>query len=395
VFDALSRLVDQSLVVASEHEGATRYRLLETVREYALDHLEQNGEGAAVRRRHLRWCVRLAEEWDAVFRGPGQGAGLARLAAQLDDLRAALDWAAAPPAGDRAGRPAVVGDGLRLAAALHWFWIGVGVVQEAHERTGALLALDDSGPAGPRAGALAAAGHLATILGEIADAEARLKESVVLWRRAGDERGLALALAFLGMALRYRPALDEAEAGLAEARALAARLDDRLCRYWAAHGLATIRRARGDGPGAVTLDEEGLAIAETDGPPGHVPLSKILLANSLQVAGDLPRARRLLAESLEGEEFGGQLAVAPRLVGFATLAAREGHPERALRLAGAAAALRARTGEAVSAAQVRFDPALAAAAEALGDAAGAAFAAGRAMSLEAALAYALAEVPPA
>jgi non-specific serine/threonine protein kinase len=422
VFDLLCGLVDQSLVVAAEREGDSRYRLLETVREYALDHLERAGEVGAVRRRHLRWYLRLTEEWHAGFRGPGQRGRLGRLAAELDNLRAALDWAASSVAGGgrSAATPATDGsrsgqspgeiDGLRLAAALRWFWIGVGIVQEGRDRTGALLDLERTAPwggpdgpapdrperAGPRAGALAAAGHLALVGGDFAEAEARFREGLPLWRQAGDERGRALALAFLGMILRYRLDLDEAEARLTEARDAAACLGDRPARYWAAHGLALVRRARGDGPGAVALDEEALAIAETDGDPGHVPVSQILLASSLQVAGDLARARRLLTASLgRADEYAGQLSVVPRLVGFATLAAREGQPERALRLAGATAALRAQTGAVFSGATVAFDPALAAAARALGEAsAAAAFAAGQAMSPERALAEALAPPPP-
>src|SRR5262249_45916888 len=156
-----------------------------TVREYALAHLERAGEAAAVRRRHLRWCVRLAEAWEAGFRGPGQPARLAGLAAKLDDLWGALDWAAAAGAAaeDPGGRAAVVGDGLRLAAALRWFWIGAGIVQEARDRTEALLRLARAAPeggplgtgadrperAGALAGALGAAGHLRLVGGDFAE----------------------------------------------------------------------------------------------------------------------------------------------------------------------------------------------------------------------------------
>jgi non-specific serine/threonine protein kinase len=404
VFTLLSGLVDQSLVVVGQHGGLTRYRFLETVREYALGHLERSGEALVVRRRHQRWCRRLAEAWQSGFFAPGQATRLARLAPEMDNLRAALGWAT--QATGRGARRAVVDDGLRLAAALRWFWVGVGVVQEARERTIALLEVDRSTRAGEsedhdpmavraRAGALGTAAHLAFVGGDFAEVEGRLRESVPLWRRAGDEGGLALALAYLGMAVRYRLDLDGAEPILAEARAVAARAGDRLARYWAAHGLALVRRARGDGPGAVVLDEEALALAESDGDPGHGPVSRILLASSLQVAGDLVRARRMLAESLgRADEFGAQLAVVPRLVGFATLAAREGQPERALRLAGAVAALRARTGAVFSAATAAFDPALATAARTLGEAAAAAaLAQGQAMSVEQAVADALAGDP--
>lgn len=404
VFALLSGLVDQSLVVVGQQGGLTRYRFLETVREYALGHLERSGEAMAVRRRHQRWCRRLAEAWQSGFFAPGQAARLARLAPEMDNLRSALGWATQVTGSG--ARRALVDDGLRVAAALRWFWVGVGVVQEARERTLALLELDRSTRVGDpddhdlvavraRAGALGTAAHLAFVGGDFAEVEARLRESVPLWHRAGDQGGLALALAYLGMAVRYRLDLDGAEPILAEAVAVAARAGDRLARYWAAHGLALVRRARGDGPGAVVLDEQALDLAESEGDPGHGPVSRILLASSLQVAGDLARARRMLVESLgRADEFGAQLAVVPRLVGFATLAAREGQPERALRLAGAVAGLRARTGAVFSAATAAFDPALAAAARTLGEAAaGAALAQGQAMSVEQAVADALAGDP--
>jgi predicted ATPase/DNA-binding CsgD family transcriptional regulator len=112
VLDALGRLVDKSLVVAEEHDGEARYRLLETIRQYAADRLTEAGEAAAARDRHLDWSLAFAEALEPELeRDPD--AWRARLEREHDNLRAALEWGLAAPDPER---------GRRLAAALPWLW---------------------------------------------------------------------------------------------------------------------------------------------------------------------------------------------------------------------------------------------------------------------------------
>jgi predicted ATPase/DNA-binding SARP family transcriptional activator/DNA-binding CsgD family transcriptional regulator len=114
VLELLSGLVDKSMVIAeAARDGRIRYRLLEPVRQYALEKLEESGEAEAVRHRHTEHFLALAEEAEPRFRRPEEARWLDRLEAEHDNLRAALSWAL----GD--GDP---GLGLRLAAALWKFW---------------------------------------------------------------------------------------------------------------------------------------------------------------------------------------------------------------------------------------------------------------------------------
>src|SRR5205823_3557718 len=113
VLDLLSRLVDRSLVIAEETaSGETRYRLLETIRQYAARHLSAT-ERALVAARHAAYFLSLAENAAAGLDSPEQGLWLARLDTELDNLRAAQAWALQ----NQASEP-----GCRLASALQRFW---------------------------------------------------------------------------------------------------------------------------------------------------------------------------------------------------------------------------------------------------------------------------------
>jgi predicted ATPase/DNA-binding CsgD family transcriptional regulator len=132
VLTALGRLVDKSLVVVDEHRGEAWYRLLETIRQYAVDRLDAAGERDAARERHLDHFLALGEATEPELEGPDQDANLDRLEAEHDNFRAALDWGLALPDPGR---------GRRLAAALVWLWYkhghgdeGLDIIQRAIDR---------------------------------------------------------------------------------------------------------------------------------------------------------------------------------------------------------------------------------------------------------------------
>jgi non-specific serine/threonine protein kinase len=114
VLDLLAQLVDKSLVIAEERRGAVRYRLLETIREYACDRLQAAGEAAGTRDRHRAYFLALAEEAEPQLRGAESQRFLDRLEEEHANLRVALEWALASPDGGEAA--------LRLSGALAWFW---------------------------------------------------------------------------------------------------------------------------------------------------------------------------------------------------------------------------------------------------------------------------------
>jgi predicted ATPase len=113
VLDLLSHLVDKSLVMVAEREGEARYRLLETVRQYGREKLEESGEEPDVRRHHAGFFLELAERVEPMINGKDRGLWLGLLDAEHDNLRAVLAWSREMAEGEM---------GLRLAGALSWFW---------------------------------------------------------------------------------------------------------------------------------------------------------------------------------------------------------------------------------------------------------------------------------
>ncbi|GAA2872226.1 hypothetical protein GCM10010517_32580 [Streptosporangium fragile] len=176
VLDVLSRLVDKSLLVAYDHDGAVRYRMLETIRAYAADRLAESGEQDAVRLAYATFFTELAEARDPEIRGGGQIEAIAEMAAEHDNLSAALRWSVEAARYDLA---------LRLVGALGWFWWMRGHRAEGAQRAREVLRLAGDGAPGPLALARACFGTLAVGAGiELDAARDELAEAV---RRAGEE----------------------------------------------------------------------------------------------------------------------------------------------------------------------------------------------------------------
>jgi len=207
--DVLARLVARSLVIAEEQDGEARYRLLETIRQYAQDKLAEAGEVAETRDRHLEWCTALVLGAEPELTRSAQGVWLARLDTESDNLRAALEWCESQR--DRDDQL------LMLSAALWRFWLIRGHWAEGRSWLDRALTRrpDDRTPT--RARALAAAGDLATEQAEYAAAEPLLRASLELWRELGDGEGIAKALNHLGNMAGARFEYDSARALLNEA----------------------------------------------------------------------------------------------------------------------------------------------------------------------------------
>jgi non-specific serine/threonine protein kinase len=220
VLDLLTRLADTSLVVAEAPPaggGGARYRLLETLRQYAGERLREGwGGAAAARRRHAAHYLALAEAARPPLQGAAQLGWLARLEAEGDNLRAALRWYL--DGGDAAAA-------VRLAAALSPFWYLRHRRAEAQAWLAELLALPGLAGA-PRARALGMAGHVAGILGDGAGARRLLEEGLALARGLGDDALLASALNQLGGYRLWRGDYPAARALYEEALALFRRRGD-------------------------------------------------------------------------------------------------------------------------------------------------------------------------
>jgi predicted ATPase/DNA-binding CsgD family transcriptional regulator len=430
LLDALAPLVDQSLLVRHEDLGGeARFRMLETIREFAQERLGESGEEAAIRAAHAAFFLDIAEDAEPRLRGADQSLWLTRLEADHANLRAALHWFVDRGNLERA---------LRLAGALELFWRRHGHFTEGRQWLEGLLAEGAGGDARPvppavRARGAHAAGTLAWSQGDFTRARSHLEVSRELFDAAGDERAVAYTLYNLASQVKlqgdFARAADLYREGLARYEAMA---DD-----W---GIATLRHATA----SLALDSGDFECAERQ-LTGTVELARSVgdrwllgavlsnLGMALARQGELERAEPLLAEALAlfhaiGERrwiahtrsFQGLLAtwrgdhdaalaafrealglaveldvrfyIAEILERMAALIIASGAAEPAARLLGAAGALR----ECLAAPplpidRVTRDQALDAARSMLGDATiAASFAAGRTLPLHEAVAEALA-----
>ncbi|HEX5506477.1 MAG TPA: LuxR family transcriptional regulator [Thermomicrobiales bacterium] len=365
-------LVDKNLLRRADGPGGEpRLAMLETIHEYAAERLAASGEEAAARRAHAAYYLALAEDARPVLHGPEQGAWLARLEADHDNLRAALRAALA--AGDAATAP-------RLAGALWPFWHIRGHLTEGRRWLEEALALDGAPPVA-RAEALCGAGILAFYQDDYGPTAARCGESLTSFQSLGDERGMAGALTGLALVARgggdiagartlqeealarYRAAGDRcgvaesliylgtlglydgdreaARPALEEALAFNRELGDRRGIASALSLLAGDRCRQGAFAAARPLVEESLAIARDLGERRRIGQRLHLLGEVALALGDLPAARRHYQEALViCREIGARLYISRILDGLAGLAAAEDRPARAARLFGAASALR-------------------------------------------------------
>jgi non-specific serine/threonine protein kinase len=193
ILDLMTQLVNKSLVISERKQGQeARYRMLETIRQYASQQLLNAGAAEQLRNRHLEFFLHWAERAEPLLRGPQQLEWLDRLDAEHDNLRAALEWSLAEVEYTEAG--------LRLASALLAFWRQRGHVREGRSWLADLLASQtapSTSTACPKA--LHAAGYLARWHGDVTTSRAQLEESETLWRALGSvgQIGLAYSLATL------------------------------------------------------------------------------------------------------------------------------------------------------------------------------------------------------
>jgi non-specific serine/threonine protein kinase len=364
--------------------------MLETLREYALERLAEAGETDTQRQRHATYYLTLAETAAPQLVGPEAAAWLGRLEAEQSNLRAALDWVLTT---DQAGAITL---GLRLAGALWRFWYAHSYLREGRQVLEALLARDLEG-ADPalRARALYGASVLANEQLDLASTTALAEESLALYRRLDDERGMASALNILGTVAQNSGDYARARALHEESLVLARKSGHSwaVARVISNMGIGALYA--GDYARAATHYEESLALFREGRDEWGVAMALTNLAEALQYQGQRERATALFRESLGmHQRFGHKLGVAECLEGLA-MGLAPASPARVATLCGAAAALR----EAVAAPRpapnrAPYERVVAAARLALAeDGFAAAWATGRALTLDQAVAMALDQSP--
>ena len=286
--DLLSGLVDKSLVVSEPTEdGGVRYRLLEPVRQYALEKLEESRNADSVRRRHSEYFLALAEAAEPELWGPEDNAWLERLEAEHDNLRAALSWTL----GRREAEPA-----LRLAGALWRFWITRGYYEEG--RRWFEGALEKGKRTTARARVLAGLGHLALWQGDLSRAKTAAQEGLKLSNEAGIEGMFAADfLIVLGEAEKRRGDRERAKELLETALVLSREAGDRRGIAWSLGSLANVSSSQGDHERAKELYEEGLSLSRELGGAETIGVQLLSLGYEFLLEGDHERATALNEEA--------------------------------------------------------------------------------------------------
>jgi predicted ATPase len=374
VLDGMGSLVNNSLVRQIEQAaGEPRFALLDTVREYGLERLAASGEEPATKRAHAAYCLVLAEECAVQAADSAQRGWVSLLEVEHNNCRAALEWLT------RSGNAEW---GLRLGAALFQFWETREHLTEGRDRLEKLLKLEGAaGRSNSRARVLFAAGVLASEQRDHPAAHALMEESLQISRELNDTRGVGIALNALAANSR-----DEGEIGTARSlfeeslavwrglddRAMVARalsnvasvvksqrdfalaralheeshlifeeLGDTTCMAWSLNYQGDVAQEQGENSVARELYEQSLSIFRKLGDKWGVAGCLVDVGNLAREQGDEKKSRLYYAESMKlFQELGQKRGVARVLDCLACSAALQSQPERALRLAGSAAAMR-------------------------------------------------------
>jgi predicted ATPase len=360
--EGLSSLLDQSLVRQAEVNGEPRFSMLETIREYALERLEESGEAQALRERHARHFMALAEAAEPELVGSRQSEWFNRLDVERDNLRTALAWSLT----DTETRPALRGSdasqadklaerrehgtsslalpisaaaaevGWRLAGALERFWELRGPWSDG--RMGLAVALARAPTTTVRqqaahAKALNTAGSLANNMGDVTRARACHEESLALYRALGDKPGIAVVLR--NMAWLAWHAQDHV-AGIAlyeESLALCRELNDKDGIALALGSLGSTAWSQGEFARATGLLEESLALCRELNDKAGIAGALGRLGGMAQWHGAYARAAALLEQSLAlSRELGDTSTSAVIILNLGHVALAQGEYTRAVAL---------------------------------------------------------------
>jgi predicted ATPase/DNA-binding CsgD family transcriptional regulator len=373
LLDLLASLIDQNLVQQVETGGEARFGMLEILREYGLERLDERGEIEEIRRSHASYFLALAEQADPLLEGPKQALWVDRLDHEYGNMRAALETFVDNGELDQA---------LRLGVALWRFWEIRGYLTEGRAWLDQLLSLSiSSRGTKTRAKALYAAGVLADAQCDYPTARNLFEESLAIDREVGEPISLAATLINLGNVANAQGDFQMAQSSYTEALEIFRKVGENPGQAWALQSLANVAQrqndfatalsmyeetveiwqkagyrepiavglidiggvlnAMGDYRGALSAYEQSLVIFQESHNEGAAAISLNLLGNVNSTLRDYVTAQKFYMTGLEIVHALGDLrGIARFLESLASLAVAQAQPERALRLSGAAAELR-------------------------------------------------------
>ncbi len=366
VLDGVAALVDKSLVAMEVDEFAARYRLLETVRQYALEYLNSSGELELLRARHARYYLAFAESVAPRLVGGEHEVGLlARVTREHDNLRAASQWAME--------RPERAEDALRFADALFWYWYGsgywlrTGQFNEARTYLDRAIEAGRSAPAALLGRALLARGLNALAQGDWEVALGAFQESLALIRPAGDRAALAVVLSKLGAAHLMRGESATAQRLLEEAHAVSQELTPAMVHAFVLFWFGWLRLTQGALPQVFELHEEALRVGRALAHHRTIRAHQAsLIARAYLMRGELVMAAQALREAWTlHRAIGDGWGLSVDLEGVIRLLAARGDLSEATRVIGVTDALRHRIGVAMLTTDIKEHAAIAGAARGL------------------------------
>ena len=391
ILDLLGRLVDKSLVIVDEASatGRTRYRLLETIRDYALEKLAVRGEAQAIRDRHLEFFTNLAEEAEPNIFSDEAAIWFKRLDKELDNLRASIEWST------NCGKADIA---LRIAGSLVFFWFGHGLAgSEWHDRVQQAL----SRPEGKertlaRAKALNGIGFMYWTDIFPTDKRQELEEALSIGMEFGDRWNIATALRNLGLLENIKGNYLEARTLLEQSLVIWREMgrEGKTGSAWTLIFLGDGALKHDEAEWARSLYEQAITILRELGDMNWLGYAVRRLGQLLWHEGDYEAAIVLCRESLNlNQEVGDPRGLMACLVGFAAIAVAQARLERAAKLMAAVETQLPSIGiRLLYMDKMEYDRTLALLSAKLGEKTLATFwAKGKGMSLEQAIAFALVE----
>jgi predicted ATPase/DNA-binding winged helix-turn-helix (wHTH) protein len=290
LFEGLSSLVDKSLIQrVDQAQAESRFAMLETIREFALDRLTESGEEPVTRRAHAAYCLVLAEEGNPELGPTDRARWLTNCDAEIDNLRAALDWLFEPLDLDWA---------LRLSVALFRFWDMREHLSEGRIRLETVLRLAGAERTQDRARVSQFAGALAAAQGDYLVAEHFLKQGLILYEELDHAPGIAASLNALAIAARDRADYASAQSYFERSLACWRLLSDRVAIARCLHNLANVVKVRGDYPRARRALGEAAEIFEAVGDRSGAAWSINQQGDIARASGDIVAARALYWRAL-------------------------------------------------------------------------------------------------
>ncbi|MGW0042306.1 ATP-binding protein [Rhodococcus sp. NPDC003348] len=384
LIDVLDSLVDKSILIRQETGEVVRYRMLETIREYGLEKLTEAGESALLRQRHHDWCVRLTLQAEAEWMGKRQLEWIARFDRTGADLRGALEFSVTAAADTDAA--------LRMVAAIYPYWVSRGLHSEGRYWIERALARADEAPAASRVTAMCFGGMLASMQGDVEAAQVWTDGACALAQSEGDPAVRAVAVSATGYLATFTADFARATECFEEALLTLRVEGPPLSRVGTLVGLAMACGLAGDAQRAIACHEEVVELTESLGESMYRSYSLGMLGLALWEQGDTTRATKLIEEGVRlTRVVDDPLGLAMCLEILAWIGADR--PERVAVLMGASAWVGEAAGSPTIVVRDLFghhDRIVRESTDAIGQKAfEAAFARGRALRVDAAIAYAL------